>query len=256
MLIIELNNYTIIQVYARLNHVGVALSYTGTLKVVSDISSMHEAPLKKWISSGLPIKFIGDNVDKRKDVRDIRSNHHHSLVHMYSLLVIRPRAYDSSLSTTGSTENLHKLDASSFLPTAEEINAIKMNLTVLAGRILCAYIKCLNQCAEVVPQHIPHQYSDSMAEKSDTYFLDVLTKNEARHADMVEIMQAMQGYLGEDFPCDKRVLSGGDQLTCERQACAQRHLMDGDTPRERLQLVEPITEDWHALMCFLKVTQS
>ena len=170
MLIIELNNYTIIQVYARLNHVGVALSYTGTLKVVSDISSMHEAPLKKWISSGLPIKFIGDNVDKRKDVRDIRSNHHHSLVHMYSLLVIRPRAYDSSLSTTGSTENLHKLDASSFLPTAEEINAIKINLTVLAGRTLCAYIKCLNQCAEVVPQHIPHQYSDSMAEKSDTYF--------------------------------------------------------------------------------------
>ena len=39
--------HTIIQVYARLNHVGVALSYTSTLKVVSGISSMHESPLKE-----------------------------------------------------------------------------------------------------------------------------------------------------------------------------------------------------------------
>ena len=66
----------------------------------------------------------------------------------------------------------------------------------------------------------------------------------------------MQGYLGEDFPVEKRVLSGGDQLTCERQACAQRHLMDGDTPVDRLQLVEPVSEDWHALMCFLKVNHT
>ena len=55
-------------------------------------------------------------------------------------------------------------------------------------------------------------------------------------------MQTMQGYLGEELPHDKKVLSGGDQLACERQACAQRHL-DSDTPVQLL-------EDWHALMCF------
>ena len=50
----------------------------------------------------------------------------------------------------------------------DEVNVIKMNLTVLAGRIICADIKCLNHIAGVVPAHIPHKYSDSMAEKSDT----------------------------------------------------------------------------------------
>ena len=175
---------------------------------------------------------------------------------MYSLLVVHLRASDSSLSTTGATSNLLKLEPSAFLPTAEEIDTMKMNLTVLAGRIICTYIKCLNHISDVVPDHIPHKYSETMVEKSRTYFLDVLTKNEAKHADMVEIMQTMQRYLGEEFPQDKKVLSGGDQLTCERQACAQCHLMDGDTPRDRLQLVEPVTEDWHALMCFLKVIQS
>ena len=49
------------------------------------------------------------------------------------------------------------------------------------------------------------------------------------------------------------MLSGGDQLTCERHYCAQRHLMVGDTPRDCLRLFEPVCEDWHALMCFLMV---
>ena len=66
-------------------------------------------------------------------------------------------------------------------------------------------------------------------------------------------MVAMQGYIG-DQEGKVGVLSGGDQLTCERQAGAQRHVMDVDTQEERLQLLEPVCEDWHALMCFMKVS--
>ena len=32
------------------------------------------------------VKFIGDNVEERKTVRDIRSDHHDTLHHMYSML--------------------------------------------------------------------------------------------------------------------------------------------------------------------------
>ena len=73
---------------------------------------------------------------------------------------------------------------------------------------------------------------------------------ETKHADMIDIMKALQDYIG-DSSC--KHLSGGDQLTCERQCCAQRHMMDADTQRDRLQLLEPVCEDWHALMCFMKV---
>ena len=57
-------------------------------------------------------------------------------------------------------------------------------------------------------------------------------------------MHAMQRYLGEDYPSSHGVASGGDQLTCERQKGAQHHLMDGESPREQLQLLEPLTEYW------------
>ena len=70
---------------------------------------------------------------------------------------------------------------------------------------------------------------------------------------MIDIMHCMQNYLGDDYPSERRVLSGGDQLTCERQVGAQRHTMDGDTVRDRLGLLEPVTEDWHCLVCLLSV---
>ena len=36
------------------------------------------------------------------------------------------------------------------------------------------------------------------------------------------------------------VLSGGDHLTCERQVGAQRHVMCGNTSRDRLEILEPV----------------
>jgi len=79
-------------------------------------------------------------------------------------------------------------------------------------------------------------------------------KNEANHSDMLDIMKVEQRYLGENSPIGEKVLSGGDQLTCKRQVGSKRHVMDGNTPKERLQVLEPVCEDWHALMCFLTVS--
>ena len=94
-----------------------------------------------------------------------------------------------------------------------------------------------------------------MAKKSEVVVVDVLMKNEAKHSDMIDIMTAMHTYLGQDYPSDRRILSGGDQLTCERQIGAQRHTMNGNTPKERLGVLEPVTEDWHCLVCLLAVSK-
>lgn len=243
------------QVFSRLNHVGVTLSYNAILKVISSISELHADPVKELTSSSSSFKFVGDNVDKHRGVRDIRSDHTGKMVNMYSLLVVRSRTPSSSLSMTGSTGDLHRSAVSSFLPTKEDVEKLRINLTVLISRILCNYIKFLQPIAKLLPQHISHCYDEKMSEVSQTYFLDVLLKNEAKSSDMIDIMLAMQEYLGENFPLDKKVLSGGDQLTTERQCCAQRHLMDCDGPKNRLQILEPVCEDWHTLMCFFKVRQ-
>lgn len=231
---------------------GVALSYTATLKIVDQISDNHTAPLQTWLAAKVPIKFVGDNVQKSKGVRDVRSDHQKSMLHMYSMLVVRGRVSDPSLASTGCTLDLSTMKPDAFLPTEDEISDLRMNLCVLISRVFCKYIKCLKPLSKVICDHIPHQYHSEMAQKSETYFLDVLMKNEAKHSDMVDIMITLHNYLGKTFK--GKVISGGDQLTCERQFCAQRHLMDGDNPYDCLQNVEPVSEDWHSLMNLLMVS--
>ena len=232
---------------------GVCLSYTATLTLIDEISKRHTVPLLRWISDDILFKFWGDNVDKKKGVRDVRSDHHGELLHMYSILVGRSRTPAAHLSRSGCVAKLSSLKSQSFLPTSEDICAVQSNLVVLVSRILTEYIDDLVPLRKAVPNHILHKYSKEMAMKSEVIVLDVMMKNEAKHSDVIDIMSRMQEYLGHDYPSDRRVPSGGDQLTCERQVGAQRHTMDGDTVEDRLGLLEPVTEDWHCLVCLLSV---
>lgn len=211
------------------------------------ISKHRKVPIESWIREGIEFKFVGDNVGKKKGVRDIREDNHGELKHMYSMIVVQSHVTSTSVESSPHY-NRESLPSIAVLP---DVRCIQKNLVVLVSRILCRYIKCLSSFSSAVLAHIPHAHSNVMSHKSETVVLDVLAKNEAKHSDTLDIMKTQQGYLGEAFPaCHK----GGDQLTCERQVCARRHMMDGNTPHDWLTVLEPVTEDWHCLMCFLCVS--
>ena len=50
---------------------NICTSYSATLQLISEISKLNVAPLKKWRDEGIVFKFWGDNVDKQQKVRDI-----------------------------------------------------------------------------------------------------------------------------------------------------------------------------------------
>ena len=195
----------------------------------------------QWIDNGVPFKYWGDNVDKKLGVRDVQSNHHGSLVHMYSIVAGRSHT-PASLRCTGCVANLLSLDPESFLPTSRDVTSIRSNLVIIVSKILTQYIVAFSPLSKAIPKHIMPKYSSEMAQKSDVV-VDVIMKNETKHADMIDIMSQMQDYLGSDYPNERRLLSGEDQLTCEHQVGAQHDRMDGDTVQEQLRLLEPVTED-------------
>lgn len=57
-------------------------------KLINSISERHKAPLERWLREGASLKFVRD---KKKGVRDIRSDHPGELKDMYSLLAIKAR---------------------------------------------------------------------------------------------------------------------------------------------------------------------
>ena len=93
-----------------------------------------------------------------------------------------------------------------------------------------------------------------MAKKSEVVVLDVLHKNEAKAADMIDIMIEKHSYLKDSI--ELTVMSGGDQMTCERQRCSKKHMRDADTCSGQLEQLEPCIEDWHCLMSILGVGEA
>ena len=70
-----------------------------------------------------------------------------------------------------------------------------------------------------------------------------------KNDDMLIIMKPMQSYMSVAIGNHKHpILSGGDQLMCERQRGSKQYVMDGDTTEDRLYITEPVIEDWHALL--------
>ena len=203
------------------------------------------------MKEGAYVKFVGDNVDKRRGVRDIRSDHHGELKHMFSLLVVKARVQPPNPQPDFNPVLLTAYKPSHFLPSTEDLTCIKDDMEVLVSRILCNYVRAFEPLKKFVTKHIHHKYTSEMAQKSDIVVLDVLHKNENKSSDMVEIMHEMTSYLTTSYKLT--ALSGGDHLTCEREQSAKRHVMCSNTREGRLEQLEPCCEDWHCLMSFLMV---
>ena len=230
------------------------VSYNATLKLTEDVSKLHKVPVDKWIKEGVVLKFWGDNLDKQQRVRDLRSDNQGEMLHVFSMIIGRSRTPAPELPFTGQIAQLKDALPALFKPSVADVAAVKDNLVILVARTLTKYIPSLAAFSKVVPKHILHRYSAEMSKKSEVAVLDVLMKNEAKHKDMLDIMNAYQGYLGEDYPDDHPVVSGGDLLTCEREVGAQRHMMCGNTVKERLGLLRPVSEDWHGLVAIIGVS--
>ena len=174
-------------------------------------------------------KFWGDNVDKSRRVRDLRSDHLGAMLHMFSLIVGKSRTPAPELSHRGQLSLISEVPEELFLPNSSDVEKVKGNLVKIVSRILTRYISALVPFAKIVPKHILHQYSREMAQKSEVFALDVLMKNEAKHKDMIDILKKYHENLGEGYDEHRRIVCGGDQLTCERGNGAQRNMMCGNS---------------------------
>ena len=79
---------------------------------MSHINKLHNVPVTEWLSKGLDLKFVGDNVDKKVGIRDSRSDHRGEMAHVYSTLVVKSRFSSSSFSIDGSCVDLMQCSAS------------------------------------------------------------------------------------------------------------------------------------------------
>ena len=126
---------------SRLNHIGVCVSYTVTIKT----SQIYTVPLQKWMADHVIFKFWGDKLDQRCGVHDVHSDHHGSMVHTYSMPVGRSSTTAIELPCTSQVADLASIPCSAFLPIACDIKAVKTN------HLLTCYVHHLSSFYMSVP---------------------------------------------------------------------------------------------------------
>ncbi|KAL5471210.1 hypothetical protein EMCRGX_G029301 [Ephydatia muelleri] len=147
--------------WTQLNHINVTISYDAILNRVNKISLHHTKVMDKWLREGAFVKLVGDNVDKQCNAR------------------ISPPAPLPQFSPPRLVSL--KVDCFSH-PVITFMKVVQSDM--LVARILCDNIKDLRQLKKFVVTHIPHTYSNKIADKSEVIVLDVLHKNETKSSDM------------------------------------------------------------------------
>ena len=108
-------------------------------------------------------KIVLDNIDLRIATRDMTCDRQNRDIHWVNHSAIKNRV------TVGNREQveLSQLDNCKLLPTAADHEKLRKEFTHLVSRILVENLPCMHFLQSVAVKHIPHQYSEEMAKKSE-----------------------------------------------------------------------------------------
>ena len=112
-------------------------------------------------------QIIGDNVDLQQKPSHQSVNRKCKEHHWFQIMAVRNRVSGAHLPNDHPKADIQSLHLSTFLPSVEDCTHLHRELVILASRVLVDKLPCFKYLQEVVPTHIPHQYSSQMMKKSE-----------------------------------------------------------------------------------------
>jgi hypothetical protein len=134
-------------------------------------TSSQELQTESQVASCLPKdngrKIVFDNFDFLQQVHHMTEHHQNVDIHWVSHMAVENRVPGNNLSSTQpSDEKLLAMENGNCMPTRYEHHLQRENYITLTERIIVE-IPCLEFLKPHIVNHIPHQYSREMAQKSD-----------------------------------------------------------------------------------------
>ena len=178
-----------------------------TLSAPSKINLLDECALenKKTASACIqkcPLCFlVGDNCDIRIQTNHQASDHAIKDCHYFAILLIFSRMENqiSQLSNIPPRIVPERVNTIEVLLIQPERLQLLQSYKVIFGRLLVKNFEAFKWMESILPKHIPHQHSDSMARKSTVIPMRILFRNEVKHEDCVKILDETEDILHDHF---------------------------------------------------------
>lgn len=112
-------------------------------------------------------RIVGDNCDLHQkpshQTLSMRDLDHH----WFNMYAVKDRVQGLHLSDAQPTASIATLPLATFLPSVKDCVALREEFILLFARVLIRYLPWFRCLKPVVPDHMPHEYSTVMAEKSE-----------------------------------------------------------------------------------------
>jgi hypothetical protein len=135
------------------------------LTVPVTVHDLHPSPS----SNGQKITI--DNIDYRKEVHYMTTDHQTEDVHYLTVSATTNRVNGNHLSSLTPVDGLKEMYNGLCIPNHLEQSAQRENYISLVERIIVNNVPCMSFLKDVVVQHIPHQFSAKVRSPTETVSL-------------------------------------------------------------------------------------
>ena len=112
-------------------------------------------------------KIVGDNIDKTVRPRHQTTDSQTQSLHYFNSFAVRDRIDFSSYSDISPSVDIETISMDVLLPTQDDLQGLYASFGIHVARVLTRHLSSLSAFADIVPAHIKHKYSSSMAKKSN-----------------------------------------------------------------------------------------
>ena len=120
-------------------------------------------------------------------------------LHLFASSLIENRVSFNHLPNDNPKANLKELSRNKFSLNVNELKRYAECAKILVGRIVHKFLPEFKFLKAVIPQHIPHEYSQQMSQKSTVVRLPIINANEAKYEDCVTILRTYEKWIAEIY---------------------------------------------------------
>ena len=149
------------QVYDRLQAVGVCLSYDRTVDVMNMVGGHFNCQIIDIVKNKSRFRLVGDNINWSVGVHDQRLDHRSRMFHAFGSAVLVQNVSFDYLSDVATQIHYSVAPVQLFIPSVEEINAIKEEDVTIVTKVAARHISLFQLFKDRVPKHSSRPVSES-----------------------------------------------------------------------------------------------
>ena len=86
-----------------------------------------------------------------------------------------------------------------FIPNNDELNEYRETCKILIARVLMEFLDCFRFLKSVIPDHIPHRFSDEMSKKSTVISMPIIFHSEIEYGEVAQILRTLEMWIEQIY---------------------------------------------------------